>query len=372
MKFLTESAEVKKHRDFQMYCTWTSDKSGTMLARRVNALLDKQYCLEPTVIPLMKLLVFNQLTIKPDSNPPDIAIATINNSQRILANEILYASKAVPLPTVGLELELPLTLQMGKYIDILSIFCIPNYDESGPSREVNFEFSYSPLVQALLVNELIYMGIVEGQMYDETTSGKLSNFVLYPYKPISKHVNFGIPFELDEVTMKRYASEVKILVDNLTYAYVSGRRIMTRKSNASYYVRKEHVKESLKTKGCRLSEYDPELLRLEIKTGELKDNHFAYELFTSQALCAMLFAYIKCRVGLRLTNAEANLAGMWETYREQVYNISMRYFSSISAYERPDRRADVSKILEGGDVVEENRAIIDNIYPQIYRVIFHN
>ena len=321
----------------------------------------------PGVNTTLRLAVFNQ-ACRTYPVLDYLPAYTIGVKNKLTAAESPYAVVTNPLPTIGIEMEMPMTLIMDRYIHIMNGLGIFNSDEIYIRREARNHFSYSPYAQALFIHELFSTGIV--QLDEQPNGNGLCRFRVPDNCTVSLHINFGAPVGLDEELIKyKYGAQVQSLVDLFTYAFVSPARMKSMKIISSHLVTKSKVEESKKTK--RQSYHDPEPVRLELRTGDVRCGKVVPALYFSQAMAASLFSYIQCQEALSTNITIEQLAEYYRLFAEAARGISSKYFGKPSIYDDPKQRHLVAKIISEGNIVKDSLAVFHEFYPKIYRAVFN-
>lgn len=280
------------------------------IIRTVNSVTLKED-VAPTAASAIQLHIFNWIIRNPNASRSEIE-AEFEKSKKLSIREKVCANAKNPLPTIGIELEIPISELTPDKVNILNAFDIASEDEYGGDLwEVNPTFSYSAAVPARLLQELVYLGAIN---IDEKT-GKLREG-----DPLSLHLNFGMPPEITSSVIVSYAASVWRLNDLLTYAYSSSDRLLYRKTKDSVRTTSDGIR-SEKTTGP-IPERDDRptwgILRLELRALEFKDYPTFRMLSESQTLVAMLASYIKVTGPGKHTFVEACLSDLWEEFDKEI------------------------------------------------------
>src|SRR3989344_3978705 len=359
---------------------WTSEYCGKINEFFAEKVGEGQ--VEETALPALKLHLFNYLSSHPQATRGELEKEFARIS-RLSDMERDYGEEGNPLPTIGIEIELPRTHLSPEQVEVLERLGIPNEDAidwqgvSNPSKlwEGNPSFSYSPWVPARVLQELSVMGAVP--LEESGASG-------HPRIPkddaFSLHVNFGVPDWLLGATLEEKSADFFLLNDCLTYAFSTPERLRKRKTMRSIYVGKS-AKESKKAKGENAvsalqnnEEAEGDDLReqsgprrVELRAMEFRDYPTFRMLAESQKLMAMLFGSLQCRYDIERSPRTEALALLWSGFEKEV----LEYFEQLQL---PVKSMDVDKervagILEKTDLKQHCRTIVQRYAKGVTRVI---
>jgi hypothetical protein len=276
---------------------------------------------EETVIGPVRLHFFNFFTKNPKAT--DLEVEEELARMTVITNrEVESADIRNPLPTIGIEIEIPTETLTRDRVRTLSELDIPNYEESFSGLwEVNPNFSYSALAQARVIQELVNMGAIR---IDQNSKDVVSRV------PLSLHINFGISalvredFSQHDISNK-YRDEIRLVNDLFVSGFTSVERIRERKTRQSSSVRGGAAKTKKDNKQTT-NYYDGSLVRLELRANEFKNRNTFRMLSESQRLVAMLISHIKFAEGTKMSFAEACLADIWTDFEFEVKD----YFKSVN------------------------------------------
>jgi hypothetical protein len=311
-----------------------------------------------TIAPVAKLCLFNQLKNNPGQEVID---RTIRKIKKLAEIEKAYES-ASSLPTIGIEIECHRYAFNNKKISLLRELGVSNYEESSgsddPLWEVNPHFSYSALVQARYLQELVKAGFIP-LIYDREGNAKIPQNHL-----LSLHVNLGVP--LTGVWDKELVKKSYILSDVFNYAFTSGNRILERKTQYSIDIKKainsnkmkksEEVdykkkKEREKKKKRKNKVEWLELCdfpRLELRASEFRDYKTFLMLEGMQRIGAMFFSHFKSTDKEKMNSEEIALAKLWRHFQEEYLEIMKKHgIRRLNLVDREEHRAsDLADNLE--------------------------
>ncbi len=254
----------------------------------------------PTALPAIRLHMFNFLQKKPESSETELE-EEFDRMKKLSDLEKKCAEKRNPLPTIGIEIEIPGYILTGQKLSILRSFSIPNHEEALDNLwEVNPDYSYSATTQSRIIQELGHLGAIP---IDKGTKKVDSN------EQLSMHVNFGMPEGITEKMLEKtkYKERIKVLNDLIIYAFTSPERLLARKTTRSLEIKNDALASEKGPKTQRNSRLSGNA-RLELRAGEFRDQSSFRMLTESQRLMAMLISYIKYAEKFEMTFAEACLA----------------------------------------------------------------
>lgn len=286
--------------------------------------------LELTALPALKMHLYNYLTAH------RVAFAFLDTGavtaylegelqrvRRLSEMEREYAEAGNPLPTIGIEIEIPQESVRDK-VPVLKQLGIPNQAEMDDLWEVNPKFSYSPWAQARILQELVVMGAIPvgSKQVENANFGKISS------EPLSLHVNFGLAEEVKAYAKKfrdGFDNEATVLNDALVYAFTSPDRLYHRKTNMSFLLQHDAAgTKKTQDKGSVTAESENhdrglKLYRLELRANEFKDFPTFRMLAESQRLAAAFSAYIKMKDGASLSKLDIVLAAVWQHFKDRFF-----------------------------------------------------
>ena len=283
------------------------------LCHRILEILKDQKNLETTALPAIRLHLFNFLTKNPKASSKQIE-KEMTHLERLSAHERKFAREQNPLPTIGIEIEVPQSSLHNEQVRILDALQIPNEQEytMEPLHEVNPNFSYSPWVQGRVIQELASMGALP---LEKKQDG--NNRVIPPTSTgdvLSLHINFGVPTGIERLTLHvDYRYKLFLVSDLLTYAFTTPERVEFRKTKTSMLIKSSE--ESGKSKK-EVDLVGPS--RVELRAMEFRDYPSFRLLGEAQRLMAMVFANIKKVDGLPTNIAEKAFDDVWNDFEKEV------------------------------------------------------
>jgi hypothetical protein len=333
---------------------------------KVNNLVLKED-VAPTVAPTIQLHMFNFLSEKPDATEEDL-IAEFQKINRLSEREEVYSNIKNPLPTIGIEIEIPRTSLSDDKISVLNRLGINNQPEAFDDLwEVNPGFSYNAGAQARLLQELSHLGVLP--INHETKK-------VDPYQLLSLHVNFGLPALAEngtsEARYQRYKDEMYLLNDLLVYGYTSTGRLYGRKTNQSLRL-SGGADRSKKDKG-KPSEELPygqmnDFVRMELRANEFKDYPTFRMLMESQRLVAMLTSYIKYEEGVEITFVESYLADLWISFQKEVRQYLSIETGSKNVNLVDTNQREVIDVLARTDLKQWSRFLISDYSRKVNEIL---
>ena len=318
------------------------DYEDRQIAARAEKLLPAGF--EPTAVEAAKLYLYNVISRHPDVTDEELSKKVKYRLQSFSQVEKAAQAETNPLPTIGIELEIPYSAIQGK-VDLLKTLNIPNYSEGDDLREVNPSFSYSARTQARIIQELAKMNAVPL----ERVKGKQR---VPNWSSLSLHVNLGLPENIRSFNLTE--TELYALSDTVTYAFSSPARLKSRKTDTSLNWNKS-ADRSKKTGNIEVPNA-AEPLRLEIRATEFKDYPTFRMLIEVQRLGAMLNAHIKRSSKQQMSETDNQLAELWQSFQEETIYYHRRL--GLEADEVDLDTAKVVNALHSTDLKQKSRQII--------------
>lgn len=284
----------------------------------------------------------------------------ISNSERDLgkANN--------PLPTIGIEIEIPRKAVSDEKEQILDDLDIKNELEYNNDLEINPLFSYDAATQARLIQELAELGIfpLNDVENNGTTSKKIADWA-----SLSLHINLGMPPGMEEEDFgEHYLDEAYKLSDTVVYAYSSARRLETRKTSDSVFA-KDDVSPSRKNQR-RNSKDNFSLIRLELRAVEFKDYPSYRMLLETQKLGAMLASHIKTSQHKnRGSKKEKALAILWSEFSDEMAQYFRERKITPAMFDTSAGKDKAIELLENSDIKEDCRKIIHRYAKEVTQII---
>lgn len=326
--------------------------------------------IEETAIPALKLHLFNYLSRHAQATEEELEkeFARINRLSDI---EREYGAKNNPLPTIGIEIELPRTHLSQERVEILTQLGIPNEDAIDMEQEfweVNPGYSYSPWVQARTLEELAEFGAIPLDANEREK--RVSKNIELPL-----HINFGIPEHIhiseDRDMNSGEWSEVVLLNDCLNYAFTSPERLEGGKYGRTYHAVKEGSRSKKTVRGksgvTQIGTGGPH--RLELRAFEFRDYPTFRLLTESQKIVAMLFAHLG-NARLRDTQ-EVALAELWKNFSSDVRTLFAQKAlapNAIETFGEKIIKANFNELRET-DLRARSRAIVTHYAQSVTNII---
>jgi hypothetical protein len=301
--------------------TFIADPKAREYIDMVNEMVLDEKTIAPTAASAIQLHMFNFVSRKPDATEDEIQ-DEFKKINRLSEREAKYSEVKNPLPTIGIEIEVPDEFLTPGKIAVLNAFGIKNYREALDDLwEVNPDFSYSAGVQARLIQELGHLGALPID-----SRGKIDQRT-----PLSLHVNFGMPVIPGEAHSssyyEKYREKMHLLKDLIVYGFTSPDRLRNRKTGTSLKLEgnasrskkdKGGVEDEPEEKPENISSSSSNFVRMELRATEFKDYPTFRMLSESQRLVAMLISHIKYSQGIEMTFVEACLADLWTEFETEV------------------------------------------------------
>ena len=319
--------------------------------------------LEPTAVPATKFHLYNFLKQHPTASEEDFS-KEVDRCRRYSEEEKEYSREGNPLPTIGIEVEVPEKYLSEDKVAVLNELGIPNYQESRTYSnalwEVNPNFTYSPWVQGRILQELAVMGALPMEDFGAGTK-KISSEEL-----LSLHINLGLPGEL--LTNPRVSqAEFYVLSDVMNYAFTSENRLANRKTNTSLIRKSKNTKVSKKSGKMSLADHDSFALRLELRASEFRDYPSYRMLAEVQRLAAILISFMKVENKLPTTETEKKLAEVWPDFSNEARQEFEKHglFSDVID-KNPAQGID---ILKSTDLRQKSRQIFSRYARRVGEII---
>lgn len=328
---------------------WNTDDSLIRVEQTLDSVdnFNLQKRMEETVVPVGNLCLFNFLVQNPDASDQEIN-QELKKIERLSTLENKLKNPKNPLPTIGIEIEVPDEGFSDEKKSLLTSLDIPHQKETQGRRvplwEVNPSFSYSAQVQARMLQELTDFGIIP-----LTSESKINSS-----EPLSLHINIGVPFEIEVALRFDHREEVEKLNDVLLYAFSSPRRLSLKKTGDVFIFTGAGVKSSFKNNGAAQVPFKKPK-RLELRAGEFSDYPTYRQLIETQRLAAMLLAFGKYQSKMPLTFIEAHLVDLWNEFSDEVTQHLVSEDLKVNHAEY--NMEDVIQKLESSDIKQWARTI---------------
>ncbi len=264
-----------------------------------------------------------------------------------------YADPAVPLPTIGIELEIPDQFFTAEHLEILRALDVPCYRDTDNRNEVNPDFSYSPWVQARILQDLAELGMLPLESVNKRLAAPKD--LLLPL-----HINFGSPLEVSQFEGD-FQDGLSAVSDILVLAFSSQRRVQ-KKGYGSAYFYKDDAKASSKTA------LKDRLFRLELRAAELSGSSTYRLLAEAQCIVGMFFAYQKERSAYNLTEQEAGLAKIWPDFFQAIQDIRNTFQLGVDmpSFENEE----LAQKMENPLVRETARLLVARYARKVHQIVF--
>lgn len=281
--------------------------------------------------------------------------------RRLSAQEARYEKHDVPLPTIGIELEVPDRFLTAEHLEILRSLGVPCYRDCDNLNEVNPHFSYSPWVQACILRDLVELNFVPSVFSAHGKRSTPKDLTL----PL--HINFGSPSELWELAENEEGvhAELSLISDVLVFGFTSSKRVLDRGYGEAYYY-KSDAEPSVKTeKGSG------RLFRLELRAAEFSGPSTYRLLMEAQSLVGMFFAHCKHKTSQELSGYESALAELWPDFVLEVE----RFRDGFHLHQpniASSGNKDLAREMENPRLQETARLLIARYARKIQGIVFQN
>lgn len=339
------------------------EKLSDVDIKNLNRIQGSEYRhFEPTAMPATKLHLYNFLKNHPDASDEDF-LKEIKKCRRYSEQETKYGREDDILPTIGIEIEIPREYLDKRKADILDELGIPNQSEIDDLWEANPEFTYSPWVQARMIQELAMMGALPLENIDRVKK-------VISEKGLSLHINLGPPCNFMERIIAPYADSAYALNDIMNYAFTSGERLKHRKTSQSLSVSKK-ARDSKKSrkKASSGDSTNVSLERLELRASEFRDYPSYRMLAEVQQLGAALFSFIKVRQNLPTDNIEQELARIWSDFYGEAQAVREKYGLEANIIDVDSSRDKVIYVLKNTDLRQASRRIFSRYAREVGKII---
>lgn len=340
---------------------------------KTNLLMDSlKFDLDNRAISVVKFYLFNLVRQgELSSDCPQISKMYLDRAQRLLDIETAYKSDKMPLQTIGIEIEMPTEDKQAQdqFSRLLNNLGIPNKPETVNDHnersllEVMADYSYSPLVQMRMLEELAKLGVLPlNRDFENNSIGKVD-----ADDHMSLHLNFGIPSELVKPLQNdpTIIDAKDLLIDILTYANVSPGRIMNRKTLYSVQIKVDATQESSKNKSTDYvlddwenKTYRDKPARFEIRTNEFRNSPTFLDIVDTQLAVALFFSFIKGNVGLDMSIEEKSMSSGFNSFLHDAREIMTRYGAS-KIYDDPHYKYNASALMGSTFMVLECKELLN-------------
>ncbi|MCX6793105.1 MAG: hypothetical protein NTY12_03685 [Candidatus Falkowbacteria bacterium] len=344
--------EVYKPSQFSEDFVKAKVKEAVDLANAFNNVPEK-------IKPALQLHYFNNLIAIEKGNGANLLNGT--QEKYILgqyAKVEKQAEENMYLPTVGLEIEVPYGFKVDKELcEATKDLGIPQAGTGGTNETWEFasDFSYSAKTQTLIAHELIRGDFIETEGADQSRKIRGDG-------DFSMHLNLGFPLDLaekisDDYDFKsRFKLKADVLVNALTYAFVSPKRLVNRKTSSRMNLDKTANKAGKKiTEAPNLDEYNSDIVssgRLEIRSLEVRDATLYRLVPEAQVLAAALFS----SEADKPDKSQEQLKNIWEDFSVKVQNIFTQFNLTFDTVDEKSIRA--AKAIDETSIQNELRALI--------------
>lgn len=332
-----------------------------------------QYNFPEAVENVVSLQLFNAMAKNPSLDSEEID-KIIVEAEELEALEEALSGRDNPLPTIGIELEVPKTEATESLVSVLEQLDIKNTieGESGQLWEVNGVYSYGAKLQARMLQELAKSGFVPlekgNQPVSENNQNDLARYQIPRSAPLSLHINLGLSFMADKRMLGKYSTEATEMSDILVLAYSSPERLETRKSIESITSDKS-AEATIKNKpllGRRPRH------RIELKAVEFKDASSYQLLFRSQLLGAALDSYAEFHEG-GLTGQHSNrrqLAEIYSRFLMEADRLMIKYhLPEWGMLESSGSQAVIISKLKETDLQQDARSLVRQFAGEVSRLL---
>lgn len=312
--FIVERRDLLKNTSKNHEVRHAREKNIYNMARQV--IINNLEVIEPTARPVINLHLYNFIARNENVDELDLQ-KEFNKINRLSKLEKEYSSEGNILPTIGIEIEVPIENLTQDKVKILNKLNIPNHEERKDSLwEMNPDFSYSPWAQAQMIQELADMDALPLKESPKNSKKKIVNDEI-----LSLHVNFGMPNSVQKRIMENNYTSITYMNDALTYAFSSPERIAGRKTKTAIGL-EDDAKESKKnTNKDESSIGKRKLMRLELRAQEFRDYPTYRMLVESQRIAALLIAEMTLSGKIGISREERDLVILWQKFENDIKDL---------------------------------------------------
>jgi len=307
---------------------------------------------------LLSLKLFNRYALSDSRETEDVS-DILEEIESMSKTEGDLVDPKSPLPTIGVELEVPKTREVMRLRDVLSRFDIKHNDEHEVLYEASPSYSYSPKVQAMILQELAKIGFVPMQATEDDrqqhNSDNLAGHQIDRDDPLSLHINLGLNCFSEYRQADKFYDVMETLSDLLTLAYSSSERIRSKKHRKAF----DHNKTAEKSeKNEALSEYALPI-RLELKSAEFRDASSYRSLYDAQHLGAALNSFIMVEIARADCDAlDVKLANIYRQFLQDATDLFKRYQHNQGLmFETNEERHLAAQRVEEGSIQSDSRSL---------------
>lgn len=328
-----------------------NDEEIVRVCDMVSYHLDRYPNINLSLKQLLSLKLFNRYALSAGTESANVE-DIISEIDLLASVEKDLANPKNPLPTIGVELEAPITQEVMRLRDVLSRFDIKHNDEYEVLYEASPSFSYSPKIQAMILQELAKIGFVPmGATLDPKyhhNSDNLSGYKIDHEVPLSLHINLGLSCFSKYSQPDGYYKDMEILSDSLTLAYTSPERIKNKKRKIAF----DHNKPAVTSeKIAKLSSHILPI-RLELKAAEFRDASSYRALYDAQYLGAALNSFIAKNISpSESISVDSELPQIYEDFMEEANILFEKYQHNLGqTFESDKERQKTAFLMKSSDI----------------------
>lgn len=307
---------------------------------------------------LLSLKLFNRYALSGSRETENVS-DILEEIESMSEVELDLADPNSPLPTIGVELEVPITREVMRLRDALSRFGMEHGDEREILYEASPSYSYSPKVQAMILQELAKIGFVPMRATEDDrqqhNSDNLAGYKINRDDPLSLHINLGLSCFSKYYQADKFYDVMETLSDSLTLAYSSSERIRSKKHRKAF----EHNKHGQRSEKIEaLSEYALPI-RLELKSAEFRDASSYRALYDAQYLGAALNSYILVETARADCDAlDVKLADIYRQFSRDAADLFERYqHNPGQMFEADKERQLAAERIDHGGIQSDFRSL---------------
>lgn len=340
-------------------------KNKFALCNIVSDHIEKYPGLELSLKQLISLRLFNRYALSGKRDKEDVS-DIFEEIESLAKTETDLSDPNNPLPTIGIELEVPMTREVMRLKEVFSRFGINHWNEQmGLLHEASPSYSYSPKIQAMILQELAKIGFVPMEGTDDPkyqhNSDNLAGYKIDNRDPLSLHINLGLSCFSGEEHINRFVDEMSVFSDAMIFAYTSTDRIRSKKTRRAFDPRKAAVSSSKIDNTPRF--IMP--IRLELTSAEFKDSSSYRALFDAQYLGAALNSYVICKDSDDPKPLDLRLANIFQQFLEASNELFEEYHHDCGQiFASGENRDETISLIENSDIQASFRSLMQQ-YRQI-------
>ena len=329
---------------------------GVQMAARINNFF-KLHNIQagPTVLSAVKLSFLREITLHPQADENELVTKLNLLTRRLGEEEDASARPENPLPTIGVEVEMPDDTFPPAHKTTFPLIGIPCEPENVKLFEVNPKPTHSAKIQNEILSNLDALGLTPHK----------------PDSPLSLHINFGVPSGISMGDLESARDKVLLISNLLVYAFSSANRVLEKEIVKSFLFKTAiPVKKSSEPKRDNGSEIKRFQARLEFRANEFGTYPTYRLLIESQRIIGMFFAHLEqISDHPHILIRQKELAILWKEFEREVRQLLYEERGLKPRLIDDDRKKASSVIKSSPELRQKCRALLTEYSQKINGVI---